>query len=886
MMLNALRQLAVRLQAAFNARRLDRDIEDEWESHLAMAIDDNMRRGMTPEEARRAAVVRLGGQLSLRERHRDVRGLPALAGLLQDLRFAFRLMVKERWVSAAAIVAIALGIGANTVGFTIVNAALLRGLPFDDAEELVVLSWQLRSGRRSNVSYVELEEWRAQSRTFAALGGYMDSGVSLADDRGFPAPARATWITANGFSIVRQAPLLGRDFAADDERPGADPVVILGYAIWRERYASDPNVLGRLVRINGRPATVVGVMPQGMEFPESANLWLPFIPTDAQAVRNVRPLRVFGRIASGVDLREARAELRGIGGQLIGAYPDMTRDIVDVRVETFSDRYIGGAGRTMFKTVMGAVIFVLLIACANVATLLLSRSGARAREVAARMALGATRWRLVRQLLVESLVLGFVGGALGLFLASAGVRLFDAAMQQTLPYWVRFTFDTVVFAYVAGICVLTAILFGLAPALHVSKANASEVLKEGGRGTAGSGRVRRLSGAMIVAELALTIVLLVGASLMIQTFFTLYATNLGIDIDRLMATRVQLVAPAYRNPESRHAFFSRLEAQIASVPGVEAVAVTNGVPPHDGGERGLEIEGRLRPPDTPPPFVGTVTVTPRFFDVLGVRLVRGRPFTVAEGAPGSESVIVNDHLAARFFPGEDPIGRRIRFAPRSPQPGTPSDVWRTIVGVTPLIKQGSSMDEYINAVVYIPFRQESPASASLLIRSALPPETVLGAVRRELQRIDADQPALQIQTLAQILAEDRWWQRTWSTLFGALATIGLILSTVGLYAVMAYAVTQRTQEIGVRVALGAQRRHVLWLVLRRTIVQMALGLTLGLAGAGMLARVLPSLIVIGRQDAITVGSIALLLILVGAAGCLQPARRAARVDPVIALRTD
>jgi predicted permease len=534
---------------------------------------------------------------------------------------------------------------------------------------------------------------------------------------------------------------------------------------------------------------------------------------------------------------------------------------------------------------MGAVIFVLLIACANVAGLLLSRSATRAREIAARMALGATRRRVIRQLLVESILLGAIGGSLGLILALAGVRWFDAEMHRSLPYWVRFTPDYVVFAYVATICLVTSIVFGLAPALHVSRASANDVLKEGGRGTPGSRRVRRLGSTLVIVELALTIVLLVGAGSLVRSFMALYASDLGIDIDRLMAMRLQLRASAYSSAEARRTFVEQLEARVRSIPGVEATSVTTGVPPDDGGERLVEVEGEMR--STPPVFVGTVTITPRFFDVLAVRLLRGREFTDSDGMPGAETVIVNDRFAAQFFPGEDPIGRRIRFTERQPPPGARKDTWRTIVGVTPLIKQGSSLDAYINAVVYIPYRQESPDSASLLVRSALSPGMVMTAVRREVQSIDADQPVIGIQTLPELLADSRWWQRTWGAMFGALAVIALLLSSVGLYAVMAYTVSARTQEIGVRIALGAARRQVCWLVLRRACLQLGAGLTFGIVGAFALRRVLPGGIEgITPLDPGALIAIALLLSLVCLAACVSPVIRATRVDPVIALRAD
>jgi putative ABC transport system permease protein len=887
MVLTSLKEAAARVFALFRGRDLDRDFQQELESHLAMLIDENIRRGMTPDEARRAAQLRLGPH-SLKERHRDVRSLPVVEAILLDLRFACRLIAKERWFSAAAIAALALGIGANATGFTIVNAVFLRGLPFEDADRLYVVSWETRAGRRSNTSYPELQDWRAQSRTFAGLAGYRYDTLNISDDTALPEQVDATWLTADAFAILQQQPLLGRVFFSRDEQADADRVVVVGHALWQRRYGGDPTVLGKTVRVNGEPSTIVGVMPEGMKVPDQAELWAPLVATDAERQRNVRLLRVFGRLDDDVDRREAQAELSAIAQQLIAAYPDATKDLIGARVETFTERYIGGMGRPMFYTVMGAVFFVLLIACANVASLLLSRSAYRAREIAVRTALGATRARVIRQLLLESVVLGFIGGGIGLLLAALGIEAFAAAMEGTLPYWIVFEMDYAVFGYVAVVCVLTAILFGLAPALHVSKTNTNSVLKEGGRGQTGSQRVRRFSNAMVVGELALTIVLLVGAGLMIRSFTTLYSADLGVDIEGLMTMRVQLPESRYQTADARRAFFDRLEPRLGAIPGVEAAAVTTGVPPHDGGERLLETDRTVQA-GARPVFVGTVTITPRFFDVAGVRLLRGRHFDARDGAPGAEAVVINDHLAARFFPGEDPIGRRLRFTEREPKPGVPPDGWRTIVGVTPLIKHGSNADSYINAVVYIPYRQESPASASLLVRSVLPVGSVMDAVRREVQAIDRDQPVLSIQTVAELLAEDRWWYRTWGTMFGILALIALTLSAVGLYGVMAYAVSQRTQEIGVRVALGADGLRVSWLILRRALWQIAMGLAIGFAVALPLAlgRVLPGgLEDLTPFDPVAVVGITAILTSVSIAACLVPIRRATRVDPVVALRAE
>jgi putative ABC transport system permease protein len=895
-MVTFLRETAARVRALFRPHDLDRDFEQELESHLAMLTEDNVRRGMPPGQARRAALIRMGAPRAIREQHRTVRGLPAVEAVLHDLRFAFRLIAKDRWFSAAVIVVLALGIGANATGFTIVNAAFLRGLPFEESDRLYVLSWLNRTGRRSSASLAELQDWREQSRSFTGLAAYRDATMNLSDDRALPELASGTWLTANTFGVLRQPPLLGRDFDAGDERAGADPVAIIGYGIWKNRYGGDPDVIGKTLRIDGKPATIIGVMPDTMRFPDNSEVWAPFVPTEAQKRRDVRPLRVFGRLKDGTERREAQAELSGIAQQLRAAYPDATRDLVGLRVETFTERYIGGGGRPMLKMLMGAVVFVLLIACANVANLLLSRSAYRAREIAVRSVLGATRWRVVRQLLLESVVLALIGGAIGLLLARAGVQVFAGAMRSSaLPYWVVFSVDYVVLAYVAAICVLTAVVFGLAPALHISRTNHSDVLKEGGRGTTGHRRVRWFSSAMVVTELALTVVLLAGAGLMIRSFLTLYAVDIGIKTERLMTMRLQLPGSKYANAEARRAFFERLEPRLAAIPGVEAAAVTTGVPSRDGGERLLEIDAPALSDSRStgvegaagPVHVSTVTISPRFFEVVDVPLVRGRNFHGVDGAPGFETVIINEDLAARFFPGEDPIGRRLRFTQREPAPGRPPDVWRTIVGISGRILHGSSLDLYLNAVVYIPYRQESPADASLLVRSALPPGSVMDGVRREVQAIDRDQPIYTIQTLEQLLAADRWWYRTWGGMFGVLAVIGLVLSSVGLYAVMAYSVTQRTQEIGVRMAVGAQRWQVSWLILRRGLVQLAAGLTLGLAGALALAGAMRIGIVgIASTDPVTLTAITLLLTSVSIAACVLPARRATRVDPVVALRAE
>jgi predicted permease len=814
--------------------------------------------------------------------------------MLQDLRFALHLIVKDRWYSTVAVIALSLGIGVNATVFTLVNAVLIRGLPFKDSGQLYMLGSVRASAPPGSggggISYADYRDLREQQHSFVDLAAFTGNSFNIADDVSMPEQARGAMVTAETFRLLGQPPILGRDFAPTEDRKGAELVVILGYTIFKNRYNGDPNVIGKTLRINGRPATIIGVMPDRMKFGNNAEMWTPFVPSTQQENRNSRFLQVFGRLKNGVSRAQAQTEMNAIAARLVTEYPDTNKEYTRVAVETFNDRFNGGPIRAVFLSMMGAVGFVLLIACANVANLLLSRSAHRSREIAVRIALGATRWRVIRQLLVEAVVLGFIGGALGFLLALGGIRLFDAAVQDVgKPYWIVFSVDYVVIGFLAGVCVLTGVLFGLMPALQVSKTNVNEVLKEGGRGNSGGRRARWLSSTMVVVELALTIVLLVGAGLMIRSFMKMYTLDLGIDPRNLMTMRMQLQTDTrYKTPEERRAFYDQLVPKLAAISGVEAVAISTSVPPQGAGGRGFEIDGRPRKAGEDPPQVTTVTISPEFFQTVGVQIRRGRGFTATDGLPGAENVIINDRIAARFFAGEDPIGRRIRFVSReAPPAGQLPPVWRTIVGVCPTIRHSSPQDAEPTAAVYLPHRQETPGGAALIVRSQLPPATVMGEVRKAVQSLDQDQPVFTIQTMREMLANVQWPFRVFGTVFAIFAVIALSLSAVGLYAVMAYSVTQRTQEIGVRMALGADARRVSWLILRRGLVQLALGLSIGLTGAFFISQAIGSVLVqVTPRDPATFVGISVILTLVALAACIIPARRASRVDPLIALRAE
>jgi predicted permease len=815
--------------------------------------------------------------------------------MLHDIRFALRLMGRDKGVALVTVAVLALGIGINAMVFTLVNAVLLKGLPFPESHNLYMLGWRRPDGPGSSVSWPELQEWRTQSRSFAGLAGFSNQSFNISDDRGLPEQARGARLTVNAFGVLRQQPLHGRDFTAQDEQRGAEAVVILGYDLWRNRYSSDPGVLGRTLRLNGEPATIVGVMPPDMQFPSSAQLWAPVRPTPNQEQqRTARFLAVFGRLGPGASRASADTELNGIAGRLSAEYPEAYKELRGAAIETFSERFNGGPIRVVFLSMLGAVGFVLLIACANVANLQLSQSARRAREICVRIAIGATRWRIVRQLLIESILLGLLGGVIGLALTAVGVRLFDAAVSNVgKPYWIIFTIDYVVFGYLAALCVLTGILFGLAPALHVSRTNINEVMKEGGRGTTGGRRARWFTGTMVVLEVAMTIILLVGAGLMIRSFLKLYSIDSGIRTENLMAMRLQLSADKYSKAETRRTFFEQLEPKLASIPGAEAAAVTTSVPPFGAPRRSFEIEGGpVRAAEEAPPEMTVVSVSPGFFGVVDASILRGRGFHETDGTPGAETAIINERMAAQFFQGQDPIGRRFRFVPRGPSPGGPSpqpapEPWRTIVGISPTLRHNPPQDAEPAAVVYVPYRQELDRGVMLLVRSRLDSGVIMNAVRREVQAVDPDQPVFTVQTLDQMLAQSMWPYRVFGSLFALFAFIGLVLSAVGLYAVMAYSVTQRTPEIGVRMALGAEGRQVSWLFLKRGLLQLGIGVALGLAGAFGVSRVLRTLLVqITPTDPLTFVAISGLLVIVGVLACLVPARRATLVDPLVALRVE
>ena len=806
---------------------------------------------------------------------------------LQDLRFALRLLVKDRWFTAVAVIALALGIGVNATVFTFVNAVLIRGLPFDDPDRIMAVGTRDARNRDRGMSYPDFEDYRAANRTLSALAAYSGQTMNVSDEGRAPERFQGPYVSANAFRLIGQQPLLGRDFRPEDDRPGAAAVVILGNGVWKNRYGSDPSVVGRTVRVNDVPSAVIGVMPEGFKFPINADLWLPLVqmPRLTEQKRDARNLEAFGRLADRVTLPQAQSEFTTIASKLAHDYPATNKDVT-ARVMTFNDRVNGGQIRLIFLSLMGAVAFVLLIACANVANLLLARSATRSREMSVRVSLGASRWRIVRQLLVESVVLSIIGGLLGLALAFVGVRLFDAATQDVgKPYWIQFTMDGRVFGFFAAVCLGTGIVFGLAPALHVSKTDLNEVLKEGGRSGSSGTRARRWTSVLIVAELALTLVLLAGAGLMIRSFLKVYNLDAGVETSHLLTMRLALPNQKYPTLEQRRAFYDRLDQRLAVIGGIQAATITTNMPLGGGTPRLLAIDGHQPADGEQPQTVTQLTIGARYFETMGLRILRGRVFDDLDGTPGHDSAVVNQRFASMHFAGEDPIGRRIKLTPDGPALPGPAPVWVTIVGISPTIRQRNFQDPQPDPVVYFPLRGQAPTFAMLVIRAQRDAASLTSLLREEVRAVDPDLPLFGILTMDQLLAQQRWAFQIFGSMFAIFAAIALALSAVGLYAVTAYSVAQRTQEIGVRMALGAQSAQVLWLILRRAVVQMTIGLAIGIGGALGVGKLLESLLVqTGTRDPVTLTSIVALLVFVSLAACFWPARRATRLDPVNALR--
>jgi predicted permease len=809
--------------------------------------------------------------------------------LWHDVRYAARRLIEDRWFTLAAVAALSLGIGANTTVFTFVNAVLLRGLPFEDPDRIVAVFMENERGQQTSVSLQDYLDIRDESRTLEGLAGSLGSSVNLSDDDLLAERVSGAYVTGNFFRMIGAQPVLGRNFSDDDDLPGAEPVVLLGHSIWQNRYEGDPAVLGRIVRVNSLVATVVGVMGESMRFPNNNDIWIPQVnlpPETGTANRATRNFALVGRLAPDVNIEQATGELGAIGARLAEAYPETNAELVP-SLQPYAERVNGDEIRLMFLSLMGAVGFVLLIACANVANLLLAKSSERSREIAVRVSMGATRGRIVRQLLVESLLVALAAAVAGLGLAVLGIRWFDSVTQDVgKPYWMEFTMDPMVFGFMVAVCVGTAVVFGLAPALYVSKTDVNAVLKEGTRGGSGGVRARRWAGALIMGEVVLTLVLLSGAGFMMRSFMNLYSMDLGVDTDGLVAMSIYLPLTKYPQPVQQMVLYDDLLDRMRTVSEIGGrAALTSAMPLQGGGGGGLEVDGRAAEPEEERPIVTALSVSEDYFDVLRLPLRQGRAFNRDDGEPGSEVAIINDRFVELHLPDGETLGRQIRLV--AGDTAATNQPWLTVVGVVPNVRQRGMEEEEDDPIVYRPLRNAPTRAIGLLVRAEGDAGAATPVVRETMRAVEPDVPLSDIATLEERLAQQRWPFRIFGTLFAVFAGIALTLSAVGIYSITANSVAQRTREFGIRASLGAEPRAISWLALRRVLGYLLIAVPLGAAGAYGVGRLLQAFLVqTSPGDPFTLGSVVLLMIAVAVLASLWPARRAARIDPMVALRIE
>jgi predicted permease len=795
-----------------------------------------------------------------------------------DLRFALRMIRAHGWFSAAVVVTLALGIGLNTMVFTIVNAALFKPVPVPGGSRLVSIATQMpegHDGRDTRLSYPDLLDYRAQAHSFEALeGGSGQEGV-LGEPGIPPQSYHLQRATSGIFSMLHMHPIIGRDFSPSDANPGAAAVLIIGYQVWQERYAGSLSVIGRQVRINEKPATIIGVMPKGFAFPTTVDLWMPLAPTPNDMKRDNHQIEAFGILRPGVKIQAANTEIAAISKRLATQYPEDKNTAANVM--TFNERYNGGNIEMVFILMLASVGFVLLIACANVANMMLSRAIGRQREMSIRAALGASRWRVVRQLLIESVTLSVFGGLLGFALGYSGVRWFDLATANVgKPYWVQFTMDYPVYGYFAALCILSGLAFGIAPALRASRPDLNQVLQDGAR-TIGRHRGGFLAAALVVFQFALTLVLLTGAGVFVHSLLKALETNRSIPSSQLMVARVYLPDDRYKDTATRQHFYDRLLPRLQAIPGVTHAAIVSNPPGLGSADTHIEIEhGPVLDPAHRPP-VSFVVASPGYFQTIRLPLLRGRDFNDLDGTAGHLSAIVTRETAQRFWPGRSPLGRRFRLYDDTNKPGD----WLTVIGISANVVQDiDSQNPY--PLLFQPFRQVGWGGMSLVVESSSDPTKAVSAA---VQSLDQDLPLRDTWILSGAIEHQQWYLHLFSKVFMGFALIALVMAAVGIYAVLAQATTRRTQEIGVRIALGASFRNILLLVMRRGLWQILAGLALGLAAAFPAARLMASLpISVSPTDPIVFIAVAAALATVGLVACWLPAHRAATLDPVQAIR--
>ncbi len=879
-----LRAWFLRLGGIFAKDRRDEELRAEIESHLALHEEENVRSGMLPQEAHRQAVIKLGGIAPMAEAYRDRRGLPWLETLWQDIRFGIRMLKKSPGATAAAIIALALGIGANTAIFSVVNAVLLHPLPYRDASKLVWVTSFVPKYNEAIVVHPDYFAWRSQSHSFEDVAA-MTSADRTLTGAGEPVQLSGVRVSASIFHVLGVEPALGRGFLTEEDRVHGTHVVILSDALWKERFGGDPKVIGRLIAFNGEGYTVVGILPRQFELPEhrKSQFLVPLALSDGPLKQNdaLLMIDVVARLRPKITPAQAIREIDAISERSHASFPGGFAKMFpgsQTRIVSLHEREVGNV-RQAVMVLVGAVCFVLLIACANVANLQLARAVTREKEIALRGALGAGRWRIIRQLLTESGFVAILGGGAGLLLAVWILRIVRVLGPRDIPHLANAHLDLRVLLFTLGVSLGTGMLFGMAPAFAAVRVPINSTLKEGGAQKGSAGGARRSQKIFTTAEVSLALVLFIGAGLLMRSLLLLTSLPLGFDAGNVLTAQISLPPSSYPELENQRAFFSELVRRMESLPGVASAAVTTGLPTNGFMEATvLEVEGR------PAPEAGTLAsgsnavfvdqVSPGFFPALHIPLLGGRLLDGRDAATAPRTLVVNQALVRRYFPNANPIGARVKLA---------GGDWWTIAGVIQDVRQ--SLAGEIEPVVFLPMEQSPTSVMSIVIRSQVPPESLARAVREQVEAIDHDLPIYEVATMEEVMAPLTASQKFNAYLLGLFAGLAVLLAAVGIYGVMAYAVSQRTREIGIRMALGAAPSQVRGMMLRQGLWLALTGIVCGLGASFALTRLMRNLLYgIKPTDPVTFAGVSAILLAVAMVACWIPARRATRVDPTIALR--
>ena len=870
----------------FGRTRFEGDMDAELQAHIETYADDLTREGVSPEEALRRARIQFGGVERVKEECRESRGVHFAESLMQDLRFALRMLRKSPGFTAVAVLTLALGIGANTAIFSAVYGVLLAPLPYKNPSGLIVLNESTPRVGTVSVSYPNFLDWRAQSHEFSQFAAVYSVGFNIAGP-GVSQPENISGeaVSPNFLPMLGVRPFLGRDFDPTEEKSGTAPVVLLSYELWQSHLGADRNAVGRTILLNGRSYAVIGVLPRSFrsldktDVIESLGAWL-FNHSKEAAERGDRgDMSVVARLAPGVTLAQARTEMEGIAARLAKEYP-FSNDQFGVALRPIRDVFVGDM-RTALLVLLGAVLFVLLIACANVANLFLVRGAARNKEFALRVAFGASRGRIIRQMLTESFVLALVGGVVGVFMAIGGIHAMSRLITINMLNGAQIALNGSVLLFTASVVLLAALVFGLAPALHSTKQDVQSELKEGGRTSSSGAAQNRLRRALAVAEVSLSLVLLVAAGLMMKSLYRLLSVNPGLKTDHVLTMEMDLRTQQYSKDAAVRNFWQQVLNGVRALPGVDSAAVGTVIPfagEHDRGD--ITIEGMPLPRPGSWPHPDNHIVSPDYLRTLGITLVRGRSFTAADNENSPLVGMINSKLAQQFFPNQDPIGKRFMWG----HPSTDPPNWITIVGVVGDTKL-YGLANPARLEVYDPARQDPLNHMNLLVRSGVSPAALISSIRGVVASIDKNQPVFAISTMNELRDSSILGQRVTLIFLGVFSVLALTLAAIGIYGVISYAVAQRTHEIGIRMALGAQHKDVLRMVLGQGGKIALIGTGIGLGIAFGLTRLMSNLLFsVSASDPLTFAGVAVVLLLVAMLACYIPARRAMQVDPMVALR--